>query len=149
MHILFPALLLGFIAVTRTIAATQQPVSTHVTQEVTQLRVDVERLQTTPDGLYVLVTLAYHNPTATPRTIGLHQWANAHTQLGDNVHQHYTLVQTLGIGYGYDRHDWLVLEAMATPRRPCSSGSKILRTAKRRRTPLPASNRSSAMTRTD
>ena len=110
MHILFPALLLGLIAVSRTIAPPQQPVSTHVTQEVTQLRVDVERLQTTPDGLYVLVTLAYHNPTATPRTIGLHQWANAHTQLGDNVHQHYTLVQAFGIGYGYDRHDWLVLE---------------------------------------
>ncbi len=111
MRLLFLTLFLGLIAVTRTAAAPQQPISTHVTQEVAQLQVDVEGLQTTPDGLYVLVTLASHNPTATPHTIGLHQWANAHTQLGDNMHQRYTLVQTFGIGYGYDRHDWLALDA--------------------------------------
>lgn len=87
MHILFLALLLGLIAVTHTVAAPQQPISTHVTQEVTQLRVDVEGPRTTPDGLYVLVTLTYHNPTATPRTIGLHQWANTHNQLGDDPHR--------------------------------------------------------------
>jgi len=111
MRILFLTLLLGLIAVTRTAAAPQKPISTHVPREVAQLQVDAAGLQTTPDGLYVLVTLTYHNPTATPRIIGLHQWANAHTQLGDNVQQHYTLVQTFGIGYGYDRHDWLALDA--------------------------------------
>ena len=100
MRLLFLTLLLGLIAVTRTAAAPQKPISTHVPREVAQLQVDAAGLQTTPDGLYVLVTLTYHNPTATPRTIGLHQWANAHTQLGDNVQQHYTLVQRLGSAMG-------------------------------------------------
>jgi hypothetical protein len=110
MRLLFLALLY-LLVVTRTAAAPQQLISTHISQEVVPLRVDVEGLQTTLDGLYVLVTLAYHNPTATPRTIGLHQWANAHTRLRDDLHQSYTLLQTFGIGYGYDRRDWLTLDA--------------------------------------
>jgi len=63
------------------------------------------------EGVFVLVILAYHNTTATPLSIGLQQWANAKTQLVDNVHNSYTLLQTFGIGYGYDRQYWLVLDA--------------------------------------
>src|SRR5262249_22112567 len=109
MRILF-LVLLYLLVVTRTAATPQQLISMHAPQEVVQLRVDGEGLQTTPDGLYVLVTLTYHNPTATPRTIGLHQWANAHTRLRDDLRQSYTLLQTFGIGYGYDRRDWLTLD---------------------------------------
>ena len=61
------------------------------------------------EGAFVLVSLAYANPTATPLTIGLRPWANAHTQLADDTPQSYTLMTTFGIGYGGDPHDWLAL----------------------------------------
>jgi hypothetical protein len=61
------------------------------------------------EGAFVLVRLAYTNPTATPLTIGLQQWANARTHLEDDTHQSYTLLATFGIGYGDDRQDWLAL----------------------------------------
>ena len=77
---------------------------------------DVEAVQVRPEGALVWVILAYHNPTATPLHLGLHQWANACTQLVDDVHNTYTLLQTVGMGYGYDPRDWLTLapDARAT-----------------------------------
>jgi len=75
------------------------------------LPVDVEAFHVRTEGAFVLVILAYHNPTATPLAIGLQQWANAFTHLDDDVHNSYTLIQTLGIGYGYDPRDWLTLDA--------------------------------------
>src|SRR5262249_36507510 len=45
------------------------------------LPVDVEVAQVRTDGALVWILLAYHNPTATPLHLGLHQWANACTQL--------------------------------------------------------------------
>jgi len=78
--------------------------------------VDVDAFQVRPEGALVWVVLAYHNPTATPLHIGLHQWANACTQLVDDVHITYTLLQTVGMGYGSDPRDWLTLapDARAT-----------------------------------
>ena len=61
------------------------------------------------EGAFVLVSLAYANPTATPLTIGLQPWANARTQLADDTPQSYTLMATFGIGYGGAPHDWLAL----------------------------------------
>ena len=61
------------------------------------------------EGAFVLVSLAYANPTATPLTIGLQPRANARTHLADDTHQSYTLMATFGIGYGADPHDWLAL----------------------------------------
>ena len=61
------------------------------------------------EGAFVLVSLAYANPTATPLTIGLQPWASARTQLADDTPQSYTLMATFGIGYGGDPHDWLAL----------------------------------------
>jgi hypothetical protein len=61
------------------------------------------------EGAFVLVNLAYANPTATPLTIGLQPWANARTQLADDTPQSYTLLATFGIGYGSDQRDWLAL----------------------------------------
>ena len=75
------------------------------------LSVDVEALHLRTEGAFVLVILAYHNPVATPLAIGLQQWANAFTHLDDDVHNSYTLIQTLGIGYGYDPRYWLTLDA--------------------------------------
>jgi hypothetical protein len=71
--------------------------------------VDVDAFQVRPEGALVWVVLAYHNPTATPLHIGLHQWANACTQLVDDVRTTYTLLQTVGMGYGSDPRDWLTL----------------------------------------
>jgi len=88
-----------------------QPATLISTKGVTPLPVAVEGLQVRIEGVFVLVILAYHNTTATPLSIGLQQWANAKTQLVDNVHNSYTLLQTFGIGYGYDRQYWLVLDA--------------------------------------
>ena len=88
-----------------------QPATLIPTKGITPLPMTVEGLQVRVEGAFVLVTLAYHNTTATPLSIGLQQWANATTQLVDDVHNSYTLLQTFGIGYGYDRRDWLVLEA--------------------------------------
>jgi hypothetical protein len=70
---------------------------------------NIEAPQVHTEGLLVWILLAYHNPTATPLHIGLHQWANACTQLVDDVHNTYTLLQTVGIGYGYDPQYWLTL----------------------------------------
>ena len=80
------------------------------------LPVDVEAVQVRAEGALVWVILAYHNPTATPLHLGLSQWANACTQLVDDVHTTYTLLQTVGIGYGYDPRDWRTLapDARAT-----------------------------------
>ena len=75
------------------------------------LPVNVEALHVRTEGAFVLVILAYHNPSATPLTIGLQQWANAFTRLGDDAHNSYTLIQTSGIGYGYDARDWFMLDA--------------------------------------
>lgn len=61
------------------------------------------------EGAFVLVSLAYANPTATPLIIGLQPRANARTHLADDTHQSYTLMATFGIGYGADPHDWLAL----------------------------------------
>jgi hypothetical protein len=71
----------------------------------------VEAREVRIEGAFVLVILAYHNPTATPLSIGLQPWGNATTRLGDDVHNSYTLLQTFGIGYGAARRDWLGLEA--------------------------------------
>ncbi len=75
------------------------------------LSVNVEALHVRTVGAFVLVMLAYHNPTTTPLTIGLQQWVNAFTHLDDDAHHSYTLIQTSGIGYGYDPRDWLTLDA--------------------------------------
>jgi len=75
------------------------------------LPVDVEALHVRTEGAFVLVVLSYHNPAATPLAIGLQQWANAFTHLDDDVHNSYTLIQTLDIGYGYDPRYWLTLDA--------------------------------------
>ena len=88
-----------------------QPATLISTKGVTSLPVAVEGLQVRIEGAFVLVILAYHNTTATPISIGLQQWANAKTQLVDNVQNSYTLLQTFGIGYGYDRRYWLMLDA--------------------------------------
>jgi len=93
------------------LAQPPQPTPTNPTQHFTPLHVDVELLHVRPAGAFVLVMLAYHNTTATPLTIGLQQWANAFTHLGDEAHNNYTLIQTSGIGYGYDPRDWLTLDA--------------------------------------
>jgi hypothetical protein len=74
-----------------------------------RLPVDVEAVQVRAEGALVWIILAYHNPTATPLHLGLHQWANACTQLVDDVHTTYTLLQTVGLGYGYDPRDWRTL----------------------------------------
>ena len=89
------------LALTLTVAAHPRP----------PLPVDVKALHLRIDGAFVLVVLAYYNPTATPLTIGLQQWANAFTQLSDDAHNSYTLMQTSDIGYGYDPRDWLTLDA--------------------------------------
>ena len=91
-------------------AQSPQPATLIPTKGVTPLPVAVEGLQVRVEGAFVLVTLAYHNTAATPLSIGLQQWANARTNLQDDVHNSYTLLQTFGIGYGYDRRDWLALE---------------------------------------
>jgi hypothetical protein len=92
-------------------AQSPQPAILTPTKGVTALPVAVEGLEVRVEGTFVLVTLAYHNATATPLSIGLQQWANAMTGLVDDVHNSYTLLQTFGIGYGYDRRYWLALEA--------------------------------------
>jgi hypothetical protein len=71
--------------------------------------VAIDSVTVRTEGAFVLVSLAYANPTATPLTIGLQPWANARTQLADDTPQSYTLMDTFGIGYGGDRHDWLAL----------------------------------------
>jgi hypothetical protein len=71
--------------------------------------VSIEAPQVRTEGPLVWVLLAYHNPTATPLHIGLQQWANACTQLVDDVHNTYTLLQTVGMGFGYDPRYWLTL----------------------------------------
>ena len=88
-----------------------QPATLLATQGVSPLPLAVEGLQVRIEGAFVLVMLAYHNPTATPIAIGLQPWPNATTHLVDDVRNSYTLLQTFGIGYGYDRRSWLVLEA--------------------------------------
>ena len=88
-----------------------QPATLIDTKGVTPLPVAVEGLQVRIEGAFVLIILAYSNTTATPISIGLQQWANATTRLVDDVHNSYTLLQTFGIGYGYDRHYWLMLDA--------------------------------------
>ena len=57
----------------------------------------VEDLHVTPDGLFVLVILAYDNKTATPLKIHLQPWANATTHLLDDAHHSYTLLQASGV----------------------------------------------------
>jgi hypothetical protein len=71
--------------------------------------VAIDRVTVRTEGAFVLVSLAYANPTATPLTIGLQPWASARTQLADDTPQSYTLMATFGIGYGGDPHDWLAL----------------------------------------
>jgi len=71
--------------------------------------VAIDGITVRTEGAFVLVSLAYANPTATPLTIGLQQWANARTHLDDDTHNSYTLMTTYGIGYGDDRQDWLAL----------------------------------------
>jgi hypothetical protein len=73
------------------------------------LLVDVDAVQVRTEGALVWLMLAYHNPTTTPLHIGLRQWPNACTQLVDDVHTTYTLLQTVGMGYGYDPQPWLTL----------------------------------------
>jgi hypothetical protein len=70
--------------------------------------VDVEATQVRTEGALVWILLTYHNPTATPLHLSLQQWVNACTQLVDDTNTTYTLLQTVGIGYGYTR-DWLTL----------------------------------------
>jgi hypothetical protein len=88
-----------------------QPATLSPAKGVPPLPIAVEGLQVRIEGVFVLVILAYHNTTATPLSIGLQQWANARTHLVDDVHNSYTLLQTFGIGYGYDRRYWLALDA--------------------------------------
>jgi len=88
-----------------------QPATLRARQGLSPLPLAVESREVRVEGAFVLITLAYHNLTATPMTIGLQPWANAGTRLGDDVRNSYTLLQTVGIGYGYDRRYWLVLEA--------------------------------------
>ena len=97
-------------------AVTQPPACFPPTPTRARLPVDVDAFQVRPEGAFVWVVLAYHNPTATPLYIGLHQWANACTQLVDDVHTTYTLLQTVGMGYGYNPPTWLTLapDARAT-----------------------------------
>ena len=73
------------------------------------LPVAVEVTQVRAEGALVWIILAYHNRTATPLHLGLQQWANACTQLVDDVANTYTLLQTVGIGYGDDPWSWLTL----------------------------------------
>jgi hypothetical protein len=73
------------------------------------LPVDVKAAEVRTEGPLVWILLAYHNPTATPLHLGLQQWANACTQLVGDAHTTYTLLQTVGIGYGYDLRNWLTL----------------------------------------
>jgi len=99
------------LALTLTVSAQPaQPTSANSTQHFAPLPVDVEVLHVRTEGAFVLIILAYHNTTATPLTIGLQQWANAFTRLGDDLYNSYTLMQTSGIGYGYDPRYWLTLE---------------------------------------
>ena len=72
------------------------------------LPVDVEATQVRTEGPLVWILLTYHNPTATPLHLSLQQWVNACTQLVDDTHTTYTLIQAVGISYGYER-DWLTL----------------------------------------
>jgi hypothetical protein len=88
-----------------------QPATLIAPKGAAPLPVAVEGLQVRIEGAYVLVILAYHNTTAAPISIGLQQWANATTSLVDNAYNSYTLLQTFGIGYGYDRRYWLMLDA--------------------------------------
>jgi hypothetical protein len=74
------------------------------------LPVDVKVAEVRTEGPLVWILLAYHNPTATPLHLGLQQWANACTQLVDDARTTYTLLQTVGIGYGSDLRNWLTLE---------------------------------------
>ena len=74
------------------------------------LPVDVEATQVRTEGPLVWILLTYHNPTAMPLHLGLQQWANACTQLVDDARTTYTLLQTVGIGYGSALRNWLMLE---------------------------------------
>lgn len=80
-----------------------------IPQSRAPLPVDVEATEVRTEGLLVWVLLTYHNPTPTPLHLGLQQWANACTQLVDDARTTYTLLQTVGIGYGYDLRNWLTL----------------------------------------
>jgi hypothetical protein len=71
--------------------------------------VDVEVTEVRTEGSLVWILLTYHNPTTTPLHLGLQQWTNACTQLVGDAHTTYTLLQTVGIGYGYDPRNWLTL----------------------------------------
>jgi len=82
---------------------------TSSTPERTPLPVAIDSVTVRTEDTYVLVSLAYANPTTTPLTIGLQQWANARTHLADDTHNSYTLLATSGIGYGYDRQYGLAL----------------------------------------
>ena len=73
------------------------------------LPVDVEATEVRTEGPLVWILLTYHNPTAMPLHLGLQQWANACTQLADDVRTTYTLLQTVGVGHEYDLRNWLTL----------------------------------------
>jgi hypothetical protein len=88
-----------------------QPATLLAKKGVPPLPLAVEAHEVRIEGAFVLVILAYHNPTATPMSIGLQPWGNATTRLGDDVRNSYTLLQTFGIGYGSARRYWLGLEA--------------------------------------
>ena len=104
------AIILCLTLIHTALAQPPPPPPTKPTRHFTPLPVDVEVLHVRLEGAFVLVTLAYHNTTATPLSIGLQQWANAFTRLGDDAHNSYTLLQTSGIGYGYDPRYWLTLD---------------------------------------
>ena len=76
----------------------------------TPLPVAIESVDVRTEGAFALVSLTYHNATATPLSVGLQQWANARTRLVDDARNSYTLLQTSGIGYGDDRRYWLALD---------------------------------------
>src|SRR5690242_9595269 len=80
--------------------AAQSPACVLDRRSHASIPVTIEAPQVRTEGALVWVLLAYHNPTATPLHIGLQQWVNACTQLVDDVHNTYTLLQTVGIGYG-------------------------------------------------
>jgi hypothetical protein len=89
--------------------ATQLPACFRERRPLAPAPVNIEVPEVRTEGSLVWILLVYHNPTTLPLYIGLEPWANACTQLVDDVHNTYTLLQTLGIGYGSDPRHWLTL----------------------------------------